>query len=96
MMKRKMTLRCISIILCIVMILSSSNIVITAEELIGSSEITTESNQTNLGTSQNGLVEDVSMRDKFTKHYVDEDGTRYAVIFPEQVHYEDAGEMRRD
>lgn len=33
------------------------------------------------------LEEDVSLRDKFTKHYIAPDGSRYAVIFPEQVHY---------
>ena len=38
------------------------------------------------------LEEDESLRDAFTKHYVDPDGYRYAVIYPEQVHYNANGE----
>ena len=37
------------------------------------------------------LEEDESLRDTFTKHYVDPDGYRYAVIYPEQVHYHENG-----
>ena len=33
------------------------------------------------------LEEEVLLRDEFTKHYVDPYGNRYAVVFPEQVHY---------
>jgi len=38
------------------------------------------------------LEEDVSLRDAFTKHYIDPDGSRHAIIFPEQVHYFDGDE----
>lgn len=37
--------------------------------------------------SNPNLEEDLLRRDKFTKQYIDPDGNRYAVIFPEQVHY---------
>ena len=37
------------------------------------------------------LEENISLRDKFTKHYTDPDGKRYAVIFPEQIHYQENG-----
>ena len=40
------------------------------------------------------FYEDVPMRDEFSKHYVLESGERYAVIFPEAVHYEDDGEWK--
>ena len=40
------------------------------------------------------FYEDVAMRDEFSKHYVLENGERYAVIFPEAVHYEDGGEWK--
>ena len=40
------------------------------------------------------FYEDVSMRDEFSKHYVLESGERYAVIFPEAVHYEEDGEWK--
>ena len=33
------------------------------------------------------LEEETLLRDKFTKHYIDSNGNRYAVVFPEQVHY---------
>ena len=36
--------------------------------------------------------EDESLRDEFSKHYVLESGERFAVIFPEAVHYEDGGD----
>ena len=37
------------------------------------------------------LEENISLRDKFTKHYTDPNGKRYAVIFPEQIHYQENG-----
>jgi len=40
------------------------------------------------------FYEDVAMRDEFSKHYVLESGERYAVIFPEAVHYDDGGEWK--
>lgn len=39
--------------------------------------------------SNSKFREDILLRDKFTKHYVDPNGNRYAVVFPEQVHYLD-------
>lgn len=33
------------------------------------------------------LEEEKMLRDEFTKHYIDSKGNRYAVVFPEQVHY---------
>lgn len=41
-----------------------------------------------IGGTSEYLKEDISFRDKFTKHYIDTDGSRYAVVFPEQVHYQ--------
>lgn len=35
------------------------------------------------------LEEDTTLRDAFSKHYIDPNGKRYAVIFPEQVHYKE-------
>ena len=35
------------------------------------------------------LEEDTTLRDAFTKHYIDPNGKRYAVVFPEQVHFKD-------
>ena len=35
------------------------------------------------------LEEDTTLRDAFTKHYIDPNGKRYAVIFPEQIHFKD-------
>ena len=47
------------------------------------------SNDTNLDGTQveDMLLEDVSKRDAFTKHYDLGNGSYYAVVFPEQVHY---------
>ena len=46
-------------------------------------------NNTYKGTEEDTpiLEEETLLRDKFTKHYIDADGNRYAVVFPEQVHY---------
>ena len=38
------------------------------------------------------MIEDLSKRDKFTKHYAAPNGERYAVVFSEQVHYEEDGQ----
>lgn len=37
------------------------------------------------------LTEDISLRDEFSKHYIDSKGNRYIVVFPEQVHYKNNG-----
>ena len=39
-----------------------------------------------------GLKEDPAMRDRFTKHYYDKNGTYYAVVYPEQIHYVEDGQ----
>jgi len=67
-MKRSM-IRLFSVFLSVMMIISSANFIVTAE---GDPEIT-ENTQANENTNEiiytQELTEDVSLRDKFTKHY---------------------------
>lgn len=46
----------------------------------------------NVTTDETPLIEDLSKRDSFAKHYAASNGERYAVVFSEQVHYEENGE----
>ncbi len=76
-MKKHISLRFISILLALVIILGGFPVSALS---IGTTE--------NIGDASEYLKEDISLRDKFTKHYIDTDGSRYAVVFPEQVHYQ--------
>ena len=87
---KKINLRILAALLSVIMILGCSNFIITAED---SPEITENEQQEQI--SENAEVpselvtEDETLRDKFTKHYVAEDGKRYAVVYADQIHYED-------
>ena len=84
-------LKFLSISLSIIMLLASlPNIVFAESTSLGS--ISADSNVSLSGSG--AFLEDESMRDKFSKHYVLEDGSRFAVIFPEAVHYDDGNEWK--
>ena len=77
--------------LALVMLLASLPTVIFAESTsLGS--MSADSNASLSGSE--AFLEDESMRDKFSKHYVLEDGSRFAVVFPEAVHYDDGNEWK--
>ena len=77
--------------LALVMLLASLPTVIFAE----STSLGSMSADSNASLSGSGaFLEDESMRDKFSKHYVLEDGSRFAVVFPEAVHYDDGNEWK--
>ena len=46
-----------------------------------------------LETSSDTLVEDISLRDEFSKVYRDDEGKLYAVVYPDQIHYSEDGEF---
>ena len=84
-------LKFLSTSLSIIMLLASlPNIVFAEGTSLGS--MSADSNASLSGSG--AFLEDESMRDKFSKHYVLEDGSRFAVIFPEAVHYNDGGEWK--
>ena len=86
--------RCLAILLSLIFMITSFPI--SAYSSVSSSEQPDEKNSISaesrdlaeeITTEPWNLEEDVLFRDKYTKHYIDPDGSRYAVIFPEQVHY---------
>ena len=83
-----------SILLALILAIASIPNIIIAED--GINEDITENASVDAGTDESSetLVEDISKRDKFSKHYVSSGGSRYLVVFPEQVHYSDAGEWK--
>lgn len=84
----------IAILLSLIVTAVSIPFAIIAED----NTVTQNANAENTESSEvveNGseaLIEDLSKRDKFTKHYAAPGGERYAVVFSEQVHYEENGE----
>lgn len=84
----------IAILLSLIVTAVSIPFAIIAED----NTVTQNANAENTESSEvveNGseaLIEDLSKRDKFTKHYAAPGGDRYAVVFSEQVHYEENGE----
>ena len=88
----KHTQKLLSVLLASVMLLVSIPMTVVGE---GSSlgQIGADDNAQLIGPTDT-FYEDVSMRDEFSKHYVLESGERYAVIFPEAVHYEEDGEWK--
>ena len=82
--------RIVSVVLSIVLSFSSCPLISIAQP---DTESTSQTIGTNKEKAQNLLSEEVSfkeevlMRDAFSKHYIDPKGNRYAVVFPEQVHY---------
>ena len=88
----KPTQRILSMMLACVMLLVSIPFAVVAQGLpLGGLEA--DDNAELVGKTDT-FYEDVSMRDEFSKHYVLESGERYAVIFPEAVHYDDGGEWK--
>ncbi|MBQ4140114.1 MAG: Ig-like domain-containing protein [Clostridia bacterium] len=76
-MKKRISLRFISFLLSLVILLGGFPVSAVS---LGTIDKTADASEC--------LTEDISLRDKFTKHYTDTDGSRYAVVFPEQVHYQ--------
>ena len=82
--------RIVLVVLSIVLSFSSCPLISIAQS---DTESTSQTIGTNKEKAQNLLSEEVSfkeevlMRDAFSKHYIDPKGNRYAVVFPEQVHY---------
>jgi len=76
-MKKRISLRFISFLLSLVILLGGFPVSAVS---LGTIDNTADASEC--------LTEDISLRDKFTKHYIDTDGSRYAVVFPEQVHYQ--------
>ena len=87
---KKVKLRILAALLSVILILGSSNFIVTAED---SPDITENEQQEQLPENAEEpseiVTEDETLRDRFTKHYVAENGKRYAVVYAEQVHYED-------
>lgn len=98
-MKKKLSLRMMSLLLALILTVASIPSVITAEygikeEIISNELLNDNGNISNEVINDESLVEDISQRGKFSKNYISRDGSRYLVVFPEQVHYLDAGEWR--
>lgn len=87
----KSTQKLLSVMLASAMLFVSPMSVIGEGLTIG--QIGADDNAT-LVDPTDSFYEDVAMRDEFSKHYVLESGERYAVIFPEAVHYDDGGEWK--
>lgn len=91
--KKNNNKRVIAVLLSLIMIMTMLPMSAYAvEESIEKRKIESQNNITNntyKGTEEGIpiLEEETLLRDKFTKHYFDADGNRYAVVFPEQVHY---------
>ncbi len=93
-MKRKISIRLTALILSAIIAIIS--LPLSAFALESNSAFTNSKDKENsstlvsdVGDEELGLQEVVSLRDKFTKHYMDEYGNRYAVIFSDSVHYKD-------
>ena len=87
---KKIKLRFLAALLSAIMILGCSNFIVTAEDSPDITENLQEGQiEENAEAPSELVTEDTSLRDRFTKHYVAEDGKRYAVVYAEQVHYED-------
>ncbi|MBQ9132095.1 MAG: hypothetical protein IJX62_06465, partial [Clostridia bacterium] len=101
-MQRK--LRMLSLFMALLMVFLCIPVValenVTTSGSIHDEETNGSSTPSESGTNLDGfqedaiLYEDLSKRDAFTKHYALEDGSYYAVVFPEQVHYLENGEWK--
>ncbi len=84
---RSLKTRIISLLLSLIFTLGTVQIPINA---VGNEPKSLSVSSSDIGEADiasDTLEEDISLRDKYTKHYVSGDGKRYMVIFPEQVHY---------
>jgi len=86
MKKTKTFSRLTAFLLSLIITLASIPLTAIAEDALSTQD---ESINVNNQPNSDSLIEDMSKRDSFTKHYVSQDGTRYAVVFAEQVNYHD-------
>ena len=95
-MKKRIFSQIVSIIITLTMLLQICPLGVLASGIFSAAEEKDilPSDALNELDSDPVLEEDVSKRNEFSKHYVTPDGRRYAVIYSDQIHYEEDGEWK--